>query len=86
MSSSLTSPVNPEVEPMGEPGLATKVEGNRSSERVFCGVVQCLPCAARRVVDIRAGDLVVLRRDGTINLTCPHCGVWGLHRLVRIGL
>lgn len=57
---------------------------SRSRDRLFSALVQCLHCSGRRLVEIRRGDYGVLRRDGTVNFTCPDCGDWTAHRLIRI--
>lgn len=67
-----------------EPVLPTS-EAAYSVDRLFRGLVQCLQCSARRLVDIRPSDFLVLRREGTITVSCPQCGARAMHRLVRIG-
>ena len=51
---------------------------------LFRGLVQCLHCSTRWVAEIRRADFFVLRRSGTLNFLCQHCGGWTAHRLVRI--
>lgn len=69
---------------MTETSIVPSPEAPGTIDRLFGGLVQCLHCAARRVVDIRRGDFLVLRRDGTIYADCPQCGGSTPHRLVRI--
>lgn len=59
--------------------------GTRTVDRLFGGWLECLSCSTRRLADIRSSDIPVLRREGSLNLYCPHCSAWNLHRLVRIG-
>lgn len=70
---------------MAEAPALSSAAAARSAERVFRGLVQCLDCATRRLVDIRPGEFFILRRDGTVQFTCQHCGLETAHRLVRMG-
>ncbi len=54
-------------------------------DRLFRGLVQCGRCFTRRLQETRWGDVLLLRRDGTVELHCPRCGSPMAHRLVRMG-
>ncbi|MCL6566713.1 MAG: hypothetical protein K6U09_09865 [Acidobacteriia bacterium] len=47
--------------------------------------MQCARCAARRWEAFRWGDVLLLRRDGTVELHCFGCGERRPHRFVRMG-
>lgn len=48
-------------------------------------LVLCGKCTERRVVEIHRGELVVLQRDGTLNLDCPACHAHSRDALIRFG-
>lgn len=60
------------------------VEATGSPERLFSGLLQCTKCGERRTMEIRRGEYLVLRRDGTVQFECSVCAHWTSHRLVRI--
>lgn len=54
------------------------------AECLFRALLECLQCRNRRASDIYRGEYRVLRREGTVNFKCPHCGRFSAHRLVRM--
>jgi hypothetical protein len=60
-------------------------EGERKTDRWFRSLVQCGDCSMSRLQEIRWGDVLLLRRDGTVELYCPRCGSSKAHWLVNIG-
>lgn len=69
---------------MANPSLGRSVAFNPDpSHKRLHALVHCLACSERRLVELHPGDFVVLRRDGTLNLSCPACGAFGSHKFVR---
>ncbi|MFQ5723805.1 MAG: hypothetical protein ACE5G6_04875 [Terriglobia bacterium] len=55
-----------------------------AAPRLRC-LVLCLHCGERWRVELLHGDVLVLDRDGTLQLSCPACALYARHSLVRFG-
>lgn len=69
---------------MNEAPAVVRPQAIPSLDRLFSALLQCLHCRQRRMSDIRTGEYFVLRREGTVNFSCPQCGAWTAHRLIRL--
>lgn len=70
---------------MAFPARVPVFESGREGGRLFRGLVQCTQCTVRRWEELRWGDVLLLRRDGTVELHCSSCGERRAHRFVRMG-